>query len=647
MTDAVRALRPLGLATLLFLAAGATGHAQQSAENVARAKAALDSGRTFWLRYDTEANRRTHAPDCYLAPSIDSASIILPPDPPPDMIPIILPAEQAALRLHSEFNNCTAPVAHVGEADYQDAERLFRRATTLNPLEPRAFRDLAMLLAEKNRWKELELVARDRVASTPGDAWAQLSLGLALQRTRRVVDARTAFEAGAAELSLAERSRLFSFARLLERHDSASYVKSSPEARTAREQTYWTMATPLWSRPGDDPRTEFLARVTYAELRWTVDESRVRGADSDRGEAYIRFGPPDVIGVVRSNDFQNGAGVDVQQLGQHRLRQSQRLAPQSDLVTYWDYATGLTLVFWGAPTYGTAHFPIDDGAHITRLTELRPSSFDNVATATVADVTLQTARFRAPGDSVDIVIASLAPVRAIQRTAGANAPIREYAWLLPAAGGAAQQDSLTVAASGIHVWNFRVAPAAYVYRIEASTAGADVVGRAVQRIQTGRDTATMFAPRGFGMSDVFVATRAEPKRATGLLRWRDFDVAPVLGAMTRQGTLDIVWENYEFGDRNGQAQYHVAITVQRERSAAGRIAAQIVSAVTGAVGVSRRDDRVILSFDRTGPASPAFADYLTIALGDTPPGRYRLTIEVTDRTSGHKTSRSTELAIAE
>jgi hypothetical protein len=46
------------------------------------------------------------------------------------------------------------------------------------------------------------------------------------------------------------------------------------------------------------------------------------------------------------------------------------------------------------------------------------------------------------------------------------------------------------------------------------------------------------------------------------------------------------------------------------------------------------------------PARPVALDYLTLDLGDTPPGRYRLTITVTDVVGGRSASRARVVTIA-
>jgi hypothetical protein len=107
----------------------------------------------------------------------------------------------------------------------------------------------------------------------------------------------------------------------------------------------------------------------------------------------------------------------------------------------------------------------------------------------------------------------------------------------------------------------------------------------------------------------------------------------------------LLWENYALGSSGGQAQYQVTLTMERQRSGAGRIAARIVGAIASAVRIEQRDDRVVQQFDRTAPVSPAIVDHISVALGDTPAGGYRLTLEISDRATGRKTRRSIDLTL--
>lgn len=640
-----------------FLDAAAVA-AQSETDAATRARAAADAGRMYWLQYEDEAHRRIYTASpggmCPygLPPSIDSASIHgvfnLPEPVPPDSIYWVDPTDVALKTLRRTLHECTQPVANAGESNYARAAALFRMAVDAAPTDVRAFKQYVMLLAEQKRWKEVETAARRATARMPSEPWSWLVLGLALQRENAADDPAVAFDSAFAHMERTERARMFTFVRLVSHADSARYASAPVDTRVGWEQSFWTMAKPMWSRVSDDPRTEYLARVTYAELRWSVEELGVHGADSDRGEIYIRYGPPDAIGVLRGIDY-NGASARAQGGGAN-VRPVKEVSPDvtmpslSSVVTFWDYNNGLAFVFWGEPTYGTARFAAGDEVHVARVQEIQATAFDNIADVRIDTMPLRTARFRAQGDSVDVLVVAQAPVAAMREASGAaNATIRADAWFLGRGVPDAYRDSVALPANGLKSWIWRVRPAPYLARVEATARGVDAGARAMQWVLADRDSATGFDVRGFGISDVVLATQVTSRPPAA--RWRDFSVAPLLGAVPRGSQLELLWEDYDVGVRNGQAQYDINITLQRRRSAAGRIAVEIVGALANAVGVTRKDDRVTLQVSRAVPPAPAIVDQVTLKLGDTPAGTYTLTVEITDKATGRKTSRALSLSI--
>ena len=620
--------------TTTMTRASAPGHftraleaARRGTDRLAHADAAIESGRVHWRRYDSQSYRRLIT-DSTVMRSLEEIAA-----------GGTVPTEMALNRAHNILFNNTQPLADMGMSDYAAADALFREAYEAAPGYARAFRQLAMLLAEKSRWSELSTLARSHVARAPADAWAWLALGLARHRGGEVGPAKEAFDTGLERMDARERARLTGMQRVLRPADTLSYTRATAEARAASERTFWLMADQLWSRPGNAPQTEFLARVAYAELRWTVEELGVRGADSDRGNMFVRFGPPDVIAKLSPRNRED----DITNQGWETQRQITDPAAETSEVTYWDWNTGLFVIFWGPPGFGTARLAGDDKQHIDYLVDVTPARWDNVATERIIPMAAYVARFRAAPDSVDIFIGTELPVAEIRAASAANVAVRADLWMFGRDVPNGYQDSLILRTGNVARWIYRVPPSAYLYRIEATAEGALVAGSVSAWIAANADSATGFATRGFGLSDILVGTRAAA--APDARRWDEIEMTPMLAPLPRNSTVAIIWENYEFGSRDRSAQYDVTFTLQRERSTAGRIAAEIVGALAAVVSVDRRDDRLIVRVDRTVPHANAFVDRIDLNLGATPPGQYRLEVRVTDRVSGRSATRATALTI--
>src|SRR5690606_19086330 len=91
---------------------------------------------------------------------------------------------------------------------------------------------------------------------------------------------------------------------------------------------------------------------------------------------------------------------------------------------------------------------------------------------------------------------------------------------------------------------YRLAPSHYLYRFEATADGSSSAARSSGWMMAGRDTATGFDTRGFGVSDLILASALERSGAPAN-RWRDVGVTPLLTALPVDGELHLLWEIYD------------------------------------------------------------------------------------------------------
>ena len=77
-------------------------------------------------------------------------------------------------------------------------------------------------------------------------------------------------------------------------------------------------------------------------------------------------------------------------------------------------------------------------------------------------------------------------------------------------------------------------------------------------------------------------------------------------------------------------------------------AAKSIGGVKSALGISGSgSDKISLTFPRQAPARPIAVDYITLDLGDAPPGNYLVDVQVTDRANHRHVSRERPLTIVE
>jgi GWxTD domain-containing protein len=628
--------------------------ARKKGDPILRAVVALELGRTFWWNFDAVENRymftglvaprsvsdalnplaragaELEAQNSLLA-AVEAAG--LPPQAVKDVTPgdlarmlvnVTVPGVQSTGTFSTALSLLRStskplPGDLSGQVELERATALFIEAYQAAPGYPGAFRAVAMTWVARNAWPNLERAAAAHLKAFPRDAMAQLALGLARYRQGKLPHARTAFDSALAMVNAAERERLSSWKRIL---PPGALSRIKPDERVAKEALFWRTASPFWSDSTRDPRTEFLARVAHAELRWSVEEFGLSGADSDRGDVFIRYGPPkQIMGF--------GASVDDR---------------AADVVQFWIYESGFLFAFYGMPTFAVMRTAIDDRGSVAELKARMPNDWTNIDAPGLDSLQSSVSRFRAGADSVDLAIGvEFGAPDSIVKTMSLSAPVLRHLWIVPTGQTGERHRSVRLTASGTYQWKERVAAGTLVYRAEAfaetATRGARVTGVVDA-------TPAAFPLTGFGLSDLMAAT-AVTEPPTPARRWSDLQITPSISEFAQNAPVTFVWENYEFGERAGQAEYDATLTIRNRRSGAGQFAAEILGALSRVARVERAPDQTTITFSRTVPRVAAFADWITVQMTNAPGGEYDVTLTVTDKVTQKQAVRSTRVTIRE
>ncbi len=513
----------------------------------------------------------------------------------------------------------------LGVSLYLESLEYFRRARALLPDDETPFRHEAMALAERGRWDELELVARQRTRLRPAQTWPWMALGLAEHRRGQLSKAGAAFDSGFSRLPSEERARLMSLKRLLPTPQLAFFDTLDAARREQLTDMYWDLANPTLLLDGNPVLNEFRARVVHAELQWTNEEYQLKGADTDRGEIFIRWGPPDEIST-------------------HDIPYASRLT--------WMYRRiGLNFRFNAPPTLGTARITQFYRSFMLEPNMARrPAIWENVPVMRrgVDSLPVQVARFRSRTDSIDVAV--FAGIRAGALRAGMptdTTVLKTGVFAIDAAGRVqsrvsdamrtGEQDTLVLTSRR---WRMRVPASAAYVRVEALETDALRVARAIREVSG-------FATRGFGSSDVLIGTRITAPTSMDTARWSDFTIAPVNGNAVKRGQpLELLWEVYEPTLVDGAARYRVSIAVQRaERRGLVGVAARVAGGVRDAVVRAGGNDRVAVEYDRLAVGGPIRTEYLRLDLGSARAGRYLLTVTVRDLHGNRTISRQREIVL--
>jgi GWxTD domain-containing protein len=498
-----------------------------------------------------------------------------------------------------------------GEYYYLWAEALFREAYDNDPKAPETFTNMARLLVARNRWSEAAGLARARIQAAPKDAWGWFVLGLAQFRLGDINLPQVAFDSALARLDLPTRLRLDRIERVLRTPDSIALSRRSEAAKRVWEELYWRVSDPMWSLKGNEPRTEFLARVAYAELRWTMEETGQVGAETERGEAYVRYGPP------------------------------------SSIRAWVDTLKNISVWHGKYPFYfkGYDRLRYEDPGVVRQRFEETPVYWVGLRPLYVDSMPTQVVRFRATSDSADVLVAQSAPPDKYSNASIAPLPPNAYLWVVRDGLTIVARDSAATHPLAQSVFHHRLSRGSYLLRSETTSETSDATGRSTGVLNVTDTSSNGFSLRGSGLSDVMIGRETKENPNAG--RWSDVEITPLSGPLVRGEELSLLWENYDFSADNGTARYNIRIVIERDRSSPGGIVANIVRGLAGAVGVNREENKLEMSFDRTVAHAPVLVDNLAIDLGETPNGRYRLSVTVTDKGSGRSFTRATTFSIQE
>jgi hypothetical protein len=122
--------------------------------------------------------------------------------------------------------------------------------------------------------------------------WCQALAGLALHVAGDYGAADSAYRVALAAMPADERCRWTDISPLLDGPLARRYRRLPCDARGAFEQRVWWLAQPLYSRPGNDRRTEHLARATMAQIERDARSTYGIPSGDDLREVTLRFGWP-------------------------------------------------------------------------------------------------------------------------------------------------------------------------------------------------------------------------------------------------------------------------------------------------------------------------------------------------------------------
>ena len=540
------------------------------------------------------------------------------------------------------FRTWSVPIDDSGELDYRKAEEHFRSALAADPTHLGAAVGLLVLLHDGQRFEEMASVARDLRARSPNEPRLLMSEALALHRVDRDAEAGRLFDLAVPLLTDSERNEMLSLVHLLRRSDSTNYSSLGDSARAEFDALYWSLLDPLLLTPVNEVRVEFLSRLTYADLRYTSAEFGIRGWRTDRGDIYMRYGPPPLIGTVAPE-----------------TAESSNLETMGKVTTVWYYPDSkLRFVFVGPPAMNTARFAGDFGEYARNARYVAPMSFTNIEERFPVDsIGVQVARFRGDAAStVDVSVFADLPTAALLRNTDVREASLETGFFLSDMRRrvlVADRDTALVRltddrpdAVSSRSWRRTLGPGEYLYRVEARQpiSGRNARGLAALPVE-------VFAPGAHALSDILVARHIGLKSGGDKPNSRDDLLILPAGRLTFApgDTIYLYWESYGLrADSTGVARARIDLALRTDELHREGGIEVFLGTLGDAIGITAKgDDRVSLTYDRVVAAGALerAPDYLALGLGSAPPGTYTLEITVTDLVSQDRASRTRQLQV--
>ena len=540
----------------------------------------------------------------------------------------------ARRRLHytREFlEQLARPIERAAFVDRSEAEEYFRRALAAQPAHEASAVALMSLLYDQKRYDEMLTIAAPSLQQSDATARVYLAAGLAEYRRGQLDEADRLYARALAKLTPGLRAGLLDLGRILRKGDSIRVAGVNDLERARTDSAFWEAADPMLSTAPNEARLEFLSRMAYADLFFTDAETRQIGWNTDRGLILARYGEPPVIATFPpSTDIDAGDAI-------------------GRVITVWFYPRAeVEFVFFGPPAINSASFAGNYRDFADERRDVSPFMLDNLPFVMAVDsLPTQLARFRgATPRETEVVVAASVNTSRLYR----GAEIDRGALELSVRVGPAAQ--LKLAASDtvlVPLPSSRQIPFLWVdtlragdYRLRVEARDPAVLG-ALGRAQI-EASLPPFDTTRLGSSDLLIANRVSVPsgvlpawHAMALVPRGDLAIAPL-------DTFSVYWENYGLKPgTNQRLLFEVRPVVTLLQLDRGKNPLRnLFGNIADVVGLSAVGDQQLgMRFERNEPFGnrDRVPQLVTIGLGSSPAGQYRLEVIVTDRVSG-QTSRA-------
>lgn len=551
----------------------------------------------------------------------------------------------------------------LGESEAEWASRLFAAAASRARTVAERARLSRLALAPyvvMQRWVALDSLATSMLRHAAGDSAILPARALsAYKRMKRPVIESPAvmalFDSVVRAIPRADSLRYDGLDGVLTLRDDEWRYGFLPDQRRALDTRGWAVLDPLWSTSVNEILVARRARVAEADFRYAdIARAGEAGSETKAGAMLLRMGAP----YPRWSEWE--VPTDSRRWLQRGWTKLTAISEIEDRRNTWR-------AFYGTAfnTASLSSFPISDDRACakTESGELptlytcalsRPASWDSIPFyGRTASMDVALARFRGVGDSADVHIGARMPLRAFKARTDIDAKpddrITMSVWLTSELGAPifhADSARALPAPSTLfwtQQWRHRVGSLRMMHRVEAIELSRPFGARGVANFTS--DAQVSFPLRGFGMSDILIAT---PTKASGARRWSDLQLETTGGAVAPKERFTMVWEVYDLTPGpDGRVRWRVRLRRERGNVVVRADMQRVLSGSqsAGTRVVASESDAPDVSYERNELASVVMLNQLDFGLGDAPAGRHVLSVTVDDLVSGKSVTRGVSLRV--
>jgi GWxTD domain-containing protein len=549
-----------------------------------------------------------------------------------------------------------------GEAEKEAIQALtyYQTALQTNPACAEALYRLALIHYERENLEEMAALMIRAVEAEPDNPDYHLFLGLAWHRMRRFEEAEAAYVRARETMEPEERA-VFETVDLIAAPDRVpDFQKAAGEEKDRMTGRFWASKDPVLLTPLNERRLEHYGRIAYANLRYSIPRYGIRGWSTDRGRAYIRFGPPDFKFKTRPQYTEGISGSPLKGLGMIPKSVKEKSIGHAEVegVIYQLHPGGKNPLKYSLQTWQYPDFSLNfmdytfTGNYRHANTDIYkyilkkiPEQYRFLDPAQRIPLLASVACFRGEGGKTELEAYQSLPESEVWHLEKEGYYALQQGMFLfdadwnPVVNQVSVRKRLFSFQNSLLLfgWNrVRIKPGNYRMVVEYFSEEEDKLGRWEGEVEV-----PSISEDSLAVSSIVLARGIGNPEESGELRRGGMRIMPnTLGTYETGSLIPLYFEIYNLTfSPDGLTNYRITFTVEpvKEEGALKALAGRILG--------GDETGRIVTSYDYTGQSRDESV-YQGLELEDPRPLKYRITVEVTDQNTGAAVSQTCQLVLS-